>query len=114
MMCVYSFISNRKNACSFSKKFNKFIDEASDRLKSQHQSSVCLVKKERAPNVEPKVNAFSSIGQLISKCDKDIQAILLEWETMYGSCDFELFRGMAESLNKQYVCISNFLLVNYN
>lgn len=62
-------------------------------------------------DVKPKIKANSSIGQLISKSDKDIESILSEWEATYDSCDFDLFRGMAENLNKQYVWIMFYLWI---
>lgn len=47
------------------------------------------------------MNGNSSIGQSISKRKEEIISILFEWEATYESCDFDLFRGMAENLKKQ-------------
>lgn len=48
-----------------------------------------------------KMNGNSSIGQSISKLKDEIISILLQREASYDSCDFDLFRGMAENLKNQ-------------
>lgn len=47
------------------------------------------------------MNGNSSVGQSISKRKDEIISILLQWQATYDSCDFDLFRGMAENLKTQ-------------